>query len=230
MTALAPCILPLLPIILGGSFVGNTKNKWRPYIVIGSLLMSLFIFTLLLKFSTALLGIDPSVWAFISGGIVIILGVFMLFPNWWAQVVGRLGFEHVSQRYLGKANTAHGGTGSAILTGAALGPVFSSCSPTYAWVIATALPTSLATGLLYLLFYLLGLASILLAIALIGRVFVQKLAWASNPSGWFQRVMAILFIVVGLFVATGTDKTVQTYLVEKDFWGIKSIELQIAPQ
>ncbi len=52
---------------------------------------------------------------------------------------------------------------------------------------------------------------------------------ASDPKGWFQRGIAILFIIVGIFVATGLDKKVQTYLVEKDFLNIKLLEEKLVP-
>lgn len=230
LTALAPCVLPLLPIILGGSLAGDKKDKWRPYIITASLVISLILFTILLKASTALIGIDPRVWAIGSGVLVIILGFFMLFPDLWAQVIGKLGIEHRSQGLLGKAYKQENGVLSAILIGAALGPIFSSCSPTYAWVIATVLPSSTLLGMFYLTFYVLGVATALLAIALLGRKLLERIKWASDPKGWFQRGIAILFIIVGIFVATGLDKKVQTYLVEKDFLNIKLLEEKIVPE
>lgn len=230
LTALAPCVLPLLPIILGGSLAGEKKDKWRPYIITASLVVSLILFTLLLKASTVFIGIDPKVWSVASGILVIILGFFMLFPDLWAQVIGKLGIEHRSQGLLGKAYKQENGVLSAILIGAALGPIFSSCSPTYAWVIATVLPSSTLLGMFYLTFYVLGVATALLAIALLGRKLLQRIKWASDPKGWFQRGIAILFILVGIFVATGWDKKVQTYLVEKDFLNIKLLEEKLVPE
>lgn len=229
LTALAPCVLPLLPIILGGSFSGENRGKWRPYIITASLVVSLILFTIILKVSTVLIGIDPRVWTIGSGALVIILGFFMLFPDLWARLIVKLGVEHRSQGLLGKAFKQNNGVVSAILIGAALGPIFSSCSPTYAWVIATVLPASTSLGIYYLAIYCLGVATSLLAIALLGRKLLERIKWASDPRGWFQRVIAILFIVVGVFVATGWDKKVQTYLVEKDFLNIKQLEEKFVP-
>lgn len=229
LTALAPCVLPLIPIILGGSLSGDKKDKWRPYIITLSLVMSLILFTILLKVSTILIGIDPRFWAIGSGLLVIILGIFMLFPDLWAQIIGKLGIEHRSQSLLGKAYRQKNGVLSAILIGAALGPVFSSCSPTYAWVIATVLPSSTFLGMLYLTLYVFGVATALLAIALLGRKILERIQWASNPKGWFQRGIAVLFILVGIFVSTGWDKSLQTYLVEKDFLNIKVLEEKLVP-
>ena len=229
LTALAPCVLPMLPIILGGSVTGDNKDRRRPYIITASLVVSLVLFTILLKASTVLIGVDPRVWAIGSGVLVIALGFFMLFPLLWAQLIGRLGIEHRTQGLLGKAYQQGGGTLSAVLIGAALGPVFSSCSPTYAWVIATVLPESALRGVFYLGVYCLGVASSLLAIALLGRRLLQKIKWATNPGGWFQRAIAVLFILVGIFVATGWDKKIQTYLVDKDILNLIQLEQKLVP-
>lgn len=229
LSALAPCVLPLLPVILGGSLDANDRDKRRPYIITASLVASLVVFTILLKVSTVFIGIDPRVWTIAAGLLVIVLGIFMLFPNAWAQIIGRLGIEHRSQTLLGKAFTQKNKTWSAILTGAALGPVFSSCSPTYAWVIATVLPSNTTTGIFYLAIYCLGVATALLAIALLGRRLLGKIKWASDPKGWFQRSIAVLFILVGIFVATGWDKKIQTYLVDKDIFNLIELEQKLVP-
>ncbi len=230
LTALAPCVLPLLPVVLGGSLDADDKDRRRPYIITASLVVSLVLFTILLKASTVFIGIDPRVWSIGAGVLVVSLGLFMLFPDAWARLIARLGIEHRSQSLLGKAFKSKNKTVSAILTGAALGPVFSSCSPTYAWVIATVLPSNSAAGVIYLAIYCLGVATSLLAIALLGRRLLLRIKWASNPRGWFQRSIAILFILVGVFVATGWDKKVQTYLVEKDILNLIKLEQKLVPE
>ncbi len=230
LSVLAPCILPLLPIIIGGSIQsdGSSSSK-RPYIIISSLVVSLVAFTLLLRASTSLLGIDPRVWQYGSGGIVIILGVFMLLPDMWDRVIGALGIQAKSQQLLGKAGQKKNQNVSAVLTGAALGPVFSSCSPMYAWIVATVIPDSSALGIVYLIGYVFGLAVALLAISRFGQRLIEKIKWASDPHSTFTKVVAILFILVGIAVATGLDKDIQTYLVEQDFINIKALENRLVP-
>lgn len=226
LTAFAPCVLPLLPVILGGGVV-DAKDRARPYIIVASLLVSLVAFTLLLKVSTALIGIDPSVWKIVSGVFVIALGIVMLLPTLWARIAGFFGFEHKSQALLSKGMQQKGKIVSAIAIGAALGPVFSSCSPTYSWLIVTILPVSFWQGLVYLVAYCLGVVSVLLALIIAGRRIIKKMRWAINPYGWFQRLIAIAFITVGVFVITGIDKQIQTYFVQNDFTGIKQLESQL---
>jgi cytochrome c biogenesis protein CcdA len=229
LSVLAPCILPLLPIIIGGSLTGNDSRK-RPYIIVISLVLSLILFTLLLKVSTVLIGLDPTVLNYISGGIVIALGLVLLFPLEWDKLIGKLGLQAKSQKLLGDAGKTNNNTLSAVLTGLALGPVFSSCSPMYAWIVATVLPGNYSTGIIYLAAYSTGLAIALLGIALLGKRMIDKIKWASNPHGVFQKIIAVLFILVGLAVATGFDKDVQAYLLEKDFLNIKTLEEKLVPE
>lgn len=57
LTILAPCVLPVLPVILAGSL--GEKGRWYPHIIIFSLALSVVIFTVLLKVSTLFIDIPP---------------------------------------------------------------------------------------------------------------------------------------------------------------------------
>ena len=111
------------------------------------------------------------------------------------------------------ARKRSGATG-AILTGAALGPVFSSCSPMYLYVIVTVLPASFAEGFVLLLAYAIGLCGTLLAIALLGQRIAGKARWLANPDGKFKRVLGIVFILVGVAVIFGLDKDLQFWVIQ----------------
>ncbi len=218
LTVAAPCILPLLPIIVGGSVSGDDKKSWyRPLIVTASLAVSVVVFTLLLKATTTLLGVPQMVWSSISGVIVILLGLNLVFPQAWEKLMVASRLPISSNKLLGKT-VGQEGVGKDILTGAALGPVFSSCSPTYALIVAAVLPESFGRGLAYLIAYALGLASVLLLVAIAGQAAVRKMGWLSDPHGWFRRIMGILFIIVGMAVLFGVDKKIQTYVLENGWY------------
>ena len=228
LTVLAPCVLPMLPVIVGGSI--QSASKYRPYIVTASLVLSLAAFTFLLKASTVLIGVDPMVWQVLSGGVVLLLGLTMLFPGPWEAIVARLNLQAHSGKALGKAVQKNNHIVSAVLTGLALGPVFSSCSPTYAWVLSSVLPRSTIEGALYVFIYCIGLALALLLVSLAGQKFINKMKWAANPRGMFQRGIAVLFILVGVFVITGLDKKVQTWFVERDVLKLIQLETKLVPE
>lgn len=223
LTVLAPCILPVLPLIVGGS--SATKKSASPFIITASLAISVFIFTILLRASTSLLGIPQEVWQFVSGGIIIILGILFLFPRFWESAAAK--FNASSNKMLSKAGRKQG-VWRDIATGAALGPVFSSCSPTYAFIVAIVLPRSIGEGLLNLTAYTIGLAALLLLVALLGQKIIQKLNWASDPNGWFRKVLAILFIFVGIAIIFGWDKDLQAYIIDQGWYApVENIELNL---
>ncbi len=228
LTVLAPCVLPLLPIIIGGSLSGN-KDKRRPYIIAASLAVSLILFTLLLKATTLLINIPPESINYISGAIIIVLGVLTLFPQLYEKVISKLGIQSRSQRLLGKSTQNKDSILGPIITGAALGPVFSSCSPVYAYIIATILPGSFAEAMAYIVSYVLGLSIALLAIGILGQRFVHKIKWATNPSGAFQRVIAVLFILVGLLVFTNSARAVQTWVSQNTPFNFDALSAKLIP-
>lgn len=154
----------------------------------------------------------------------------MLIPDLWTRIIGLVGLEHRSQNLLNKTYAEKNKTWSAVLTGAALGPVFSSCSPMYAWVVASVLPASTGTAVVYLAMYCLGVAIALLSIALLGRKLLAKVKWATDPKGWFQRGIAVLFIIVGLGIAFGWDKDIQSFLVDKNILNYTEIQMRLVPE
>jgi cytochrome c biogenesis protein CcdA/thiol-disulfide isomerase/thioredoxin len=214
LTVLAPCVLPLLPVIVGGSLSGG---GWRrAYTICVSLGSSVILFTLLLKATTALIMVPQSFWNWFSGGILILFGITMLYPALWDN----LGFVNLLNRSSNKAlavgyqrNSLWGD----MLMGAALGPVFSSCSPTYFIILATVLPASFLVGLVDLIAYAVGLAGFLFIIAIAGQKLVDKLGVAIEPAGWFRRGIGMLFIVVGLGVLTGAEAKLEAYLLDRGF-------------
>lgn len=226
LTILSPCVLPLLPIIVGGSVTESGKHdRLRPVIITGSLALSIVIFTLALKWSTAFIAVPPRTWSIISGVLVVGLGVITLFPSLWEKFALKLKLSQRSNEALAKSSQRKS-YGGAVLVGLSLGPVFSSCSPTYALILATVLPQSFFVGTANLLAYALGLSAVLLLIAIFGQRLVQKLKWAADPEGWFKKALGVLFIVVGILILVGIDKKIETALVERGF-GITDIEMRL---
>ncbi len=249
LTTLAPCVLPLLPVIVGGALVpeatvttesdaspgGSVAVAPRvraPYrravIIVGSLSVSVVVFTLLLKVSTSLIGIPPAAWQYLSGAVLVALGLSALFPSQWDRVSAALRLQARSGERLARAD-ARGGDLGAVLTGAALGPVFSSCSPLYAYVVVTVLPASFGEGMVLLAAYVVGLSATLLAIALLGQRLIRGLGWVADPHGWFRRGLGLVFIVVGIGVALGWDRALQTWVLENSPWQPWTIDSGFIP-
>ncbi len=213
LTVLAPCILPLLPVVIGSS-VG--RSKATPYIVIGSLALSILLFTYILKASTALIAIPNYVWGYVSGSILLGFGLVLLFPRLWERLPFVQKTSVGANQIMGTGYQKKSFWGD-VLVGAALGPVFSSCSPTYFVILATVLPASFFLGTLYLLAYIGGLVLVLILIALLGQRLTSKLQVAADSHGLIKRGIGMLFLLIGLFILTGLDKQVETWVLERGY-------------
>lgn len=220
LTVAAPCTLPLLPVILGGTVETtqtNHRSRLVPVTIIFGLVFSIILFTLLLKASTSLLGINQLIWQSISAAIILMFGLSFLFPTAWSRVTTQLGLQKGSDHMLDQASHQKGLFGSFCM-GAALGPVFNSCSPTYALIVALILPRSFSEGLAHLTAYALGLGLILLAIALLGRSLTRRLRPLANPNGYLRKGIGLLFILVSILLLSGYDKKFQAYVLEKGWY------------
>jgi len=234
LTTLAPCVLPLLPVVVGESVVPSQVHAAgggpsgattlaaparrltgtpRAVVVTASLGVSVLVFTLLLQASTAFIGVPRQVWQTLSGGLLVVLGVVLVLPHAWDRVSTRLSLGSTTGRRLVAARSRDGVAG-AVLTGAALGPVFSSCSPLYGYVIITLLPAEPVFGLALMLTYVVGLCATLLVVALAGQRAIRRLRWAADPDAWFRRGLGVLLVAVGLLVLSGLDHALQTWVIE----------------
>jgi len=223
LTVLAPCTLPLLPVIIGGS-VSGARNSRRALVISASLGASVFLFTLLLKASTLFINVPQSFWQIVSGGLLIIFGLVTLFPSLW----DRFGFANTinmqGNRLLAQGYTRQNIVGD-IIMGAALGPVFSSCSPTYFIVLATVLPVHPFEGVVYLLAYCVGLILSLLAVSVLGQRVVAWLGIVSDPRGWFKRTIGALFLLIGIIIAAGYSASLEsTILSHAGIFDVTQIE------
>lgn len=207
LTVLAPCTLPLLPVIVGGS-IGEAGIR-RPLVIAVSLGVSVFLFTLALKASTLFINVPQSFWNIVSGGLLIAFGLVTLFPALWDHFVFANILNKSSNRLLAQGYTRQNFIGDVII-GAALGPVFSSCSPTYFIVLATVLPVHPAQGVIYLFAYCTGLILSLLAVAVLGQRLLETLGIASDPRGWFKRTIGALFLILGIVIVSGYSTQIES--------------------
>lgn len=214
LTVLAPCILPLLPVVVGSAATGRSRST--PYIVVGSLALSIILFTYLLKFSTAFIMVPQAFWTGLSGGILLLFGLILVFPALWENVPGVNRLSAGSNKLVGAGYQKKSVWGD-VLIGAALGPVFSSCSPTYFVILASVLPASFALGTLYLIAYAAGLSLVLLLIALLGQRFADRLTGLADSRGVFKRVIGLIFLALGLLIISGYEKKIEVAILESGF-------------
>jgi cytochrome c biogenesis protein CcdA/thiol-disulfide isomerase/thioredoxin len=226
LTILAPCILPLLPVIVGHSITDTTPSRRRLFVVVFSLAVSVILFTLLLKASSLLIDIPQDFWKWISGSIIFFFGITMIFPSIWERFSFANTVSLKSNKVLGEGYKKNSIWGDVII-GASLGPIFSACSPTYFVILATILPVSPVLGMIYLIAYVLGLALALIIVVLLGERIMTKVGKVSDPRGWFKKIFGIIFILVALAIISGYDKKLQINLLDAGFFDVTKIEQKL---
>jgi len=220
ITVLAPCVFPLLPVIIGSA--ANSKAIKKLFLIVGSLAVSIFIFTIALRtilLDNPVLGfLGQDFWRIISGILILGFGIFAIFPSLWDNISGFLSLSRKSDQLLESSSKFNNNLG-AILLGFSLGPVFSSCSPTYFVIVGLlANESDRIRGILLLVTYLIGLSLVLILIGFFGQKLVSKLRWASNPEGWFKKSFGVLLVLIGLMIIFRLDKSFEAWLLNFDFY------------
>lgn len=220
LTILAPCVLPMLPIILGGTL--STVSDWRrPLLINVSLAISIIFFSLILKASTAFIGVSPHFWSIFSGLLLMAFGLVSLFPRTWDSLAVKFRINQGSQTLLMKSQQKRG------WLGASLGPVFASCSPTYTLILAIILPQGFFQGLLSLALYALGLGLMMFLVSLLGQKIISRFRFALNPHGWFRRGFALFFLAMGLAITSGFDKKMEIAAIESGYFDPSKLEFSL---
>ncbi len=215
LTVLAPCTITLLPVIVGGS-ISRGHSRTRALVITGSLGVSVILFTLILKVSTLFINIPQSFWQIFSGAIIFLIGLIMIFPSIWESIPGLSKVNVGSNRVLATGYKKNNFAGDVII-GAALGPVFSTCSPTYFLILATVLPKSIGEGIIYLFAYVIGLCGFLFVITLLSGKIIEKLGIVSDDRGWLKRIIGAVFLILGIAIIFGLDQKFELTLSSSIF-------------
>jgi cytochrome c biogenesis protein CcdA/thiol-disulfide isomerase/thioredoxin len=225
LTVFAPCVFPLLPVVIGSSATGRSART--PYIVVASLCLSVVLFTYLLKASELLINVPQSVWPIISGSVLAFFGLTLIVPALWEKIPGISKLMVGANKLVGAGHQKKTLWGD-IVIGAALGPVFSTCSPTYFLILSTVLPANWFLGTVYLFAYIVGLAAVLLPIAILGDRITRRFVKVADPKSAIRKVIGLLFILLGIGIALGYDKQFEAYALEHGFFDISGFEQRIS--
>jgi cytochrome c biogenesis protein CcdA/thiol-disulfide isomerase/thioredoxin len=194
VTAISPCVLPVLPIVFAG---GATGDRRRPYAIVAGLVWSFTLFTLVATALLSALGLPDDLLRNIAIGVVLLVGLSLLWPRLGAVV------ERPFQA-LGRRNP--GGMGGGFLLGVSLGLLFTPCAgPVIAAVAVLAATQRFSVqGVLVTLAYALGAGLVLLLIA-IGAQRGMTLSWVWARAPRIRQALGALVMAVAIVMALGLD-------------------------
>ncbi len=197
-TAVSPCVLPVLPIVLSASATGGRR---RPLGIVTGLALSFTFATVALVYVIDALGLPSGLPRTLAIVVLLAFGVALLVPPLADRVEGWL--SRFSGRF-GVARAGGDGFGSGLLVGASLGLVYAPCAgPILAGVITVSASQSFTAGRLAVaLAYGLGSAVVLYVLALGGRRVTSRLARRSNV---LQMAMGTVMVTVAVAMVLNLD-------------------------
>jgi cytochrome c-type biogenesis protein len=213
LTVLSPCVLPLLPIVLGAA---ASQHRLGPLALAGGLALSFTAIGLFVATIGFAADLDRGFFRSVSAVLLIGVGLVLLVPRLQDQFA--LAAAPVSNWAGGYAdNFTPGGVGRQFGLGLLLGAVWSPCvGPTLgaASVLAAKGENLPQVGLTMLAFGI-GAALPLLLLGILSREALMR--WRSRlmeggKAG--KTALGLILVAVGLLVATGLDKRLEAILVE----------------
>jgi cytochrome c-type biogenesis protein len=213
LSVLSPCVLPLLPIVLG---TAASEHKLGPIALAAGLAISFVAIGLFVATIGFAAGIDTGVFRAMSAAILIAVGLVLLMPKLQAQfALAASPVGNWVDAQLGGFATA--GLWGQFALGLLLGAVWSPCvGPTLgAASILAAKGENLGQVALTMFVFGLGAALPLMLLGFLSREAMMRMRGRLMEAGkGGKMLLGGLVVAIGLLVATGLDKQLETVLVD----------------
>lgn len=202
LTVLSPCVLPILPLIIGRSL---QSHRYGPLALVVGLIAGF-------AATGSLLGVTASWFAGLTSALrtvalalLLVAGLSAIFPTWSYQLFSRLRLGSWVKE------PARAGLIGEFWLGSQLGLLWTPCAgPVLGSILLLAAVQHNATAAFILLvLYGLGAGLPLLAIAYGGRYLSQYLLRLRSYSKLLQRVGGVIVVVTALAIVLGWDVQIQ---------------------
>ncbi len=207
VTLLSPCILPILPILLGRSV---QNHAWGPVAMVGGLTVSFAFTGSLMGFSAQFLGPLSQGLRQMAIVFLLFLGGLSMFPRWsqalWQWLRPPLGFQ--------VSNTQMGSLAADFIVGTQLGLIWIPCAgPILASIITLiVVDQQLFSGFTALLAYALGAGLPMLGVAYGGKQITYHLRQLYPWTEFLQRLAGVAIAGAALGILLGWDQSLQRWL------------------
>jgi cytochrome c-type biogenesis protein len=213
LSILSPCVLPLVPIVLGAA---ATEHPLGAMALAAGLALSFTLLGLVLALAGFGLGIDASLFRYVAASVMIALGTVLVVPSWQARLVAAGGpVSGWADRHL-QGFGAQGLAGQFVI-GLLLGAVWSPCAgPTLgAASLLAAQGRDLPRVAVTMLVFGIGAGLPLVLLGRLSRVTLMRVRARLLAAGKLGKgLLGAAFILIAVAVLSGADKRVEAVLVE----------------
>ncbi|MFN3673404.1 MAG: cytochrome c biogenesis CcdA family protein [Bosea sp. (in: a-proteobacteria)] len=212
LSILSPCVLPLLPIVLGTAV---SEHRCGPIALAAGLALSFTAIGLFVATIGFAIGLDAGVFRMAAAVMLILLGLVLMLPAWHARVAAAGGplSNWTEQRFGG---FSPGGLRGQFGVGLLLGAVWSPCvGPTLgAASVLAAQGENLGAVALTMLAFGVGAGLPLIALGMLSRARLMSLRNRMMAAGQgFKTALGGFLVAVGFLILTGWDKILEAALV-----------------
>jgi cytochrome c biogenesis protein CcdA len=213
LSTLSPCVLPILPIILG---TAAAEHPRAPLMLAFGLALSYAILGTLIAWSGSALGLESSIFKNIGALVLALMGMVLISSRLQQKLQSlTAGLGHSGQGLFSRFNP-NGLTGQ-FLVGITLGIVWSPCvGPTLGAAILLASQGSHLPEVSLLM----GLFGIGAALPVVGMAYASRAVLIKSRARLLQtaeagkKIMGWLVLLVALALLFGIDKPLEAWLVE----------------
>ena len=210
LTAAAPCILPLLPVLLGASI--GRQNRWRPFFLVAGFIIAFSGFAIVFGSFSTVLGLSHDTLRKVSIILLASFGILLLWPQPYEWLMARLnGLLSFAGSIVGRAGS--GNTGGLVI-GLTLGLLWTPCAGPVLGSILTLIATSenLAHAALLLITYATGAGIPILLIAYGGQYATTEVRRLAPYAPALQRMFGAAVLLVAFAFYTQYDTVVAVWL------------------
>lgn len=214
LSTLAPCVLPLVPILIGSALLAH---RLGPLALAAGLGLSYATVGMLLASAGTLAGFGHDRLRLFGAVILVVFGAVLLAPGLQARFAGiAAGLGNAGQGWLQRVSPQ--GLPGQFLVGLVLGIVWSPCvGPTLGGAIALASQggqPAAAAGVMLL--FGLGAALPLVILGSLSREAVRHMhGRLQNIGRYGKTALGLLFLGLGIAVMTGADKLAENWLLQR---------------
>ncbi|MGL4635917.1 MAG: cytochrome c biogenesis CcdA family protein [Beijerinckiaceae bacterium] len=212
LSTLSPCVLPILPIVLG---TAATEHRLGPLALATGLALSFVAIGMFIATVGFSIGLTGDVFRMAAAVLMILIGVVLLVPQFSMQLAAAGGpaGNWVEQRFGGFSTT---GLGGQFAVGLLLGAVWSPCvGPTLgAASVLASKGENLGQVALTMLSFGIGAGLPLVLLGFLSREALMK--WRNklmSAGGRGKMIFGAVLVTAGVLVLTGLDKTIEGALV-----------------
>lgn len=213
LSALSPCVLPLVPILLASAVAAH---RLGPLALAAGLTLSFTVVGVALASAGASLGLDPTTFRTVAAVLLIVFGVLLLSAKLQERFAAATSGLSVAGHGL-LARVTLGGLSGQFVVGALLGVVWSPCvGPTLGAAVTLASQgEQLAQVTLVMAMFGFGASLPLVLLGLASRGATTRLRGRLIAAGRGGKIaLGAVMLVLGAFIVTGIDKRVEAWLLD----------------